>query len=166
MIWSRWSRNKILTKAARLLLVSHMAVAMSSHLERAFMQNSKLIYRCVIYQCETCSEEAEQREEDVAEVRGIWSTVVYWMKCSLRYWVVRSSTNCIKVSRKVLLLELKCVGQSNSARMSSIVSRIDKTSISDTCFSGKIGSAGCVDFLVSLECFTGCNVSHSWCHFL
>jgi hypothetical protein len=62
--------------------------------------------------------------------------------------VVRSSTSCIKVSRKVLLLELECVGQLNSARMSSIVSRIDKTSVSNTRFSSKVGSAGCVDFLV------------------
>jgi hypothetical protein len=62
--------------------------------------------------------------------------------------VVWLSTSCIKVSRKVLLLELEHVGRSNSARILSIVSRIDKTSVSDTCFSGKIGSAGCVDFLV------------------
>jgi hypothetical protein len=54
------------------LLVSRMAVAMSSCLERAFMQYSRLIY-----QWGTCSEETEQQEEDVADVRGIWSTVVY-----------------------------------------------------------------------------------------
>jgi hypothetical protein len=62
--------------------------------------------------------------------------------------VVQLSTSCIKVSRKVLLLELERVGQSNSARMSSIILRIDKTSVSDTCFSDKVGSAGCVDFPV------------------
>jgi hypothetical protein len=62
--------------------------------------------------------------------------------------VVRLSTSCIKVSRKVLLSDLECVGRSNSAKMSSMVSRINKTSVSDTCFSGKVGSAGCVDFPV------------------
>jgi hypothetical protein len=62
--------------------------------------------------------------------------------------VVRLSTLCIKVSRKVLLLELKCVGWSNSVRILSIVSMIDRTSMFDTHFSGKVGSAGCVNFLV------------------
>jgi hypothetical protein len=99
IVWKRWSRNKISTKAARLLLVRWMAVAMSSCHWGAFIQNSRLIY-----QCGTCSEEVERQEEDVAEVQGIWSTVVYWMKRSLRYWVVRSSTSCIKVSKKVPLL--------------------------------------------------------------
>jgi hypothetical protein len=84
----------------------------------------------------------------VADVQGIWSTVVYWMKRLLRYWVVWSSTSCIKVSRKVLLLDLEHVGRSNSARMSSIVSRSSKISVSDTRFSGKVGSTGCVDLLV------------------
>jgi hypothetical protein len=32
--------------------------------------------------------------------------------------------------------------------MSSIVSRIDKTLVSNARFSGKVGSAGCVDFPV------------------
>jgi hypothetical protein len=54
----------------------------------------------------------------------------------------------MKVSRKVLLLELKRVGWSNSARMSSIVSRSSKTLVSNTRFFGKVGSTGCVDLLV------------------
>jgi hypothetical protein len=56
--------------------------------------------------------------------------------------VVRSSTFCMKVSRKVFLFGKKHVGQSNSSRMSSIVSRSNITSVSDTPFSGKVGSAG------------------------
>jgi hypothetical protein len=119
---------------------------MSSRWWRTFIQYLRLMYRWG-----TCSELEERREEDVVDVRGIWSTVAYWMKRSLRYWVVQSSTSCIKVSRKVLLLELECVGRSNSARMSSIISRIDKASVSDTRFSGKVGSAGCVDFPVLLN---------------
>jgi hypothetical protein len=143
IVWKRWSRNKTSTKAACSLLVRRMAVAMSSHRWRAFIQNSKLIY-----QWGMCSEEAEWQEEDVAEVRGIWLTVVYWMKHSLRYWVVQLSTSCIKVSKKVLLLELEHVGQSNSVRISLIVSRSSNTSVSDTRFSSKVGSTGCVDLLV------------------
>jgi hypothetical protein len=71
MVWKRWSRNKILTKAARLLLVNRMAVAISSHCRGVFIQNSRLMY-----QCGTCSEKAEQREEDVAKVRGILLTEI------------------------------------------------------------------------------------------
>jgi hypothetical protein len=62
--------------------------------------------------------------------------------------VVQLSIPCIKLSRKVFLLEVTCVGWSNSARISLIVSMIDRTSMSDTHFSGKVGSAGCVDFPV------------------
>jgi hypothetical protein len=50
--------------------------------------------------------------------------------------VVRSSTLCIKLSKKVFLLEVQRVGWLNSARILSIVSRSDKTSVSDICFSG------------------------------
>jgi hypothetical protein len=59
-------------KAARSLLVNWMAVAISSRHRRAFIQNSKLIYRCGM-----CSEEAEWWEEDVANVQGILSTEVF-----------------------------------------------------------------------------------------
>jgi hypothetical protein len=45
IVWKRWSRNRISMKAARSLFVSHMAVAMSSCLEKAFMQYSRLMYR-------------------------------------------------------------------------------------------------------------------------
>jgi hypothetical protein len=126
------------------LLVKRIAVAMSSRRWRAFMQNSRLMY-----QYRTCWEEEEWREDNVAEVRGILLTVVfYWIKRLLRYWVVWLSILCIKLSRKVFLLEETCVGWSNSVRISLIVSMIDRTSMSDTRFSGKVGSAGCVDFPV------------------
>jgi hypothetical protein len=46
-----------------------MAVAISSHRWRAFIQNSRLIY-----QCGMCWEEVERREEEVAEVQGILLT--------------------------------------------------------------------------------------------
>jgi hypothetical protein len=49
-----------------------MAVAISSRRWRAFIQNSRLIY-----QCGMCSEEAEQQEEDVADVQGILLTEVF-----------------------------------------------------------------------------------------
>jgi hypothetical protein len=81
-------------------------------------------------------------------MRHIVDSSFYWMKQLLRYWVVWSSTFCIKLSRKVFLLGVECVGQSNSARISSIVSRSDKTSVSNICFSGNVGSTGCVDLLV------------------
>jgi hypothetical protein len=73
--------------------------------------------------------------------------------------VVWSSTLCIKLS-KVFLLEVQHVGWLNSARISSIVSRSDKTSVSDICFSDYVGSTGCVDLLV-LQ-----NVSQDVMHFI
>jgi hypothetical protein len=64
------------------------------------------------------------------------------MNLSFKNWVVRSSIFCMKVSRKLFLFKKERVGQSNSLRMSSIVSRSNCTSVSDTPFSGKVGSAG------------------------
>jgi hypothetical protein len=58
------------------------------------------------------------------------------------------STLCIKLSKKVFLLEVQHVGWLNSVRISSIVSRSNKTSVSDIRFSGNVGSTGCVDLLV------------------
>jgi hypothetical protein len=82
------------------------------------------------------------------------------MKHLLRYWGAWSSTCCMKVSRNVLLLELECVGQSNSVRIPSIVSRSSRTSVSDTRFSGKVGSTGFVDLPVLR------NVSQDAIHFI
>jgi hypothetical protein len=62
--------------------------------------------------------------------------------------VVWSSTLCIKLSEKVFLLEVQCVGWLNSARILSIVSRSDKTLVSNICFFSNVGSTGCVDLLV------------------
>jgi hypothetical protein len=122
------------------LFVSQMAVAMSSCRCKAFIQ-----YFMLMYQCGTCSELKEQREESkeegVEEVQGILSTV-YWINLSFKNWVVQSSTFCMKVSGELFLLEEECVGRSNSSRISSIVSRSSITSVSDTPFSGKVGSAG------------------------
>jgi hypothetical protein len=72
----------------------------------------------------------------------------YWIKQSLRYWVVWLSTLCIKLSRKVFLLEKERVGWLNSVRISSIVLRSDKTLVSDIRFSSNVGSTGCVDLPV------------------
>jgi hypothetical protein len=48
----------------------------------------------------------------------------------------------MKVLRKLFLLEKERVGQLNSSRISLIVLRSNITSVSDTPFSGKVGSAG------------------------
>jgi hypothetical protein len=72
----------------------------------------------------------------------------YWMNLSLRNWVVWSSTFFMNLSRKLFLFEEERVGQPNSSRMSLIVSRSSNTSVSDTPFSGKVGSAGWVKFSV------------------
>jgi hypothetical protein len=72
----------------------------------------------------------------------------YQINLSFKSWVVRSSTFCIKVSRKVFLFGEKHVGQLNSSRISLIVSRSKITSASDTPFSGNVGSAGWVNFPV------------------
>jgi hypothetical protein len=113
---------------------------MSSHRCKAFIQYFMLMYRCG-----TCLESKEQQEESeeegVEEVRGILSTV-YWINLSFKNWVVQSSTFCMKVSRKLFLLEGEHVGRSNSSRISLIVSRSSITSVFDTPFSGKVGSAG------------------------
>jgi hypothetical protein len=113
---------------------------MSSRRCKAFIQYFMLMHRCG-----TCSESREQREESeeegAEEVQGILLTV-YWINLLFKNWVIRSSTFCMKVSRKLFLLEGKHVGRSNSSRISLIVSRSSITSVSDTPFSGKVGSAG------------------------
>jgi hypothetical protein len=69
-------------------------------------------------------------------------------------------TLCIKLSKKVFLLEVECVGWSNSVRILSMVSRSDKTSVSDIHFSGNVGSTSCVDLPVLW------NVSQDAIHFI
>jgi hypothetical protein len=129
--------------AARSLLVNRIAVAISSRHRRAFMQNSRFMY-----QCGTCSEEEGGRKRTWLGYEAFCQQWFYWIKRSLRYWVVQSSTLCIKLPRKVFLLVVQSVGWLNSARILSMVSRSNKTSASDIRFSSNVGSTGCVDLPV------------------
>jgi hypothetical protein len=134
MAWKRWLSRRMSVYKVRSLLVSRIAVAMFSRRCKTFIQYSKLMGRV--------RNQRSNGKRKRMKHEACLLTVFYWMNLLFRNWVVRSSTFCMKVSRKLFLYEKERVGQSNSLRMSSIVSRSNITSVSDTPFSGKVGSAG------------------------
>jgi hypothetical protein len=62
MAWKRWLSNRMSVYAVRSLFVSRIVVAISSHCCKVFIQYFRLMY-----QCGTCSESKEQREESEEE---------------------------------------------------------------------------------------------------